>query len=329
MAEPLNATFFAFRKREKTGVLLSASALYIIMASLLMAGFVAINLSTLGPLASWYVQLIGNLAQAGASGGMPSFPTPPSGIGLFVASIIPFLFLVYVLLASYEAACLRWMIRSETGGLLGLTLGADTWRVYATYWMWFILYIGFSIVVGIASAAITVGVVMASHQNLAATMIATVAVSFARLALTIYFCVRLAPAAAASIGRRKFSFFSAWNVTRGRFWALFGAFFLIILIFIVLEIVVFGVVLGVALGPALPTLSQLGPNPDSAQVMGVLASLLTPQNMIAIAAGYAVLLLAGLFIYVLFYGVNARAVLAAAEEGKIDGVTSAAAEAFT
>jgi hypothetical protein len=46
-------------------------------------------------------------------------------------------------------------------------------------------------------------------------------------AVLIFIGVRFAPAAATSIARRRFSFFDAWKVTRGRFWALFGSFFIL------------------------------------------------------------------------------------------------------
>src|SRR5262249_47612508 len=52
-------------------------------------------------------------------------------------SVLLLMIPLFILLAAYEAACLRWMIRGEAPGLCGLTLDADVWRVYGVYWCWF------------------------------------------------------------------------------------------------------------------------------------------------------------------------------------------------
>jgi hypothetical protein len=47
----------------------------------------------------------------------------------------------------------------------------------------------------------------------------------------------------------------------------------------------------------------------------------TAQNLIVIGVAYAVLIGMSMLIYLLFFGINARAVVAAAEDGKIEGLS--------
>jgi hypothetical protein len=315
MANPLNATFFALRKREKSGVLTGATIAYFVVLLVLLGGFIALNYQALGGVMTWYMQLL----TAAASGAQPNMDpsTLPPGLAMFGLTLIPFFFVVYVLFAAYEAACLRWMIRGETGGLMGLSLGADTWRVYFTYWIWFFLYIAFSIVFTILTG-VAVAAGMATGSEADALMIggpAVLLVTLVRIVLMLYFGVRLAPAAAISVGMKKFSFFKAWTVSKGRFWSLFGAFLLVLVIFIIAEIVIGGVVLAVIGMGAM----QMGPNADPSQAF---ASMFTPQNMIVVGAAYALIIALSVLLYLLFFGINARAVIAAAEDGKIEGLSA-------
>src|SRR5262249_50913455 len=133
MAEPLKATWFAFRKRERGGVLLGATTAYIVISLAILAAFVAVNWSAFGPVGDWYVRFVSTALQH--TGERP--PTPPPELLSILPGYLLVLFVTFILLAAYEAACLRWMVRGETGGLFGLTFGADTWRVYAGYWVWF------------------------------------------------------------------------------------------------------------------------------------------------------------------------------------------------
>jgi hypothetical protein len=82
---------------------------------------------------------------------------------------------------------------------------------------------------------------------------------------------------------------------------------------------VFGCVLVAAIGGS--ALMSLGAHPDPQQVMAVVASMFTPQNIVILCAAYAILVALSLILYVLFFGVSARAVIAAAEDGKIEGLT--------
>ena len=318
MAEPLNATFFAFRKREQSGVLLRASIGFAVGLILIFAVFAALLWQAFSPVIAWYGEMMAAGGDPAAMEGM----TPPVGILWLVAAEIPFLFFVFVLLAAYEAACHRWMIRGETGGgLLGLNLGADTWRVYATYWVWFGLFIALYIACLVVFFGLIASLLGGGADPGVSGLIGFGAGVAIILAL-LYVCVRLAPAAATSVGRRRFAFFSAWTVSSGRFWALFGAFLLLFFINIVVSIVLSVLAFSVLFAGAFANLNMADaatdPNAFSQAYLEGLTQLFSSPTMIAMVAGYYLLAGAiGLLFYVLFYGVNSRAVQAALEEGKI------------
>lgn len=310
---PLKATFEAFKKHERTGVLTQATIAYLLIAFIILGLFVWSNFSAFGEVAGWYVQMI----QATTYGGDPSaMATPPMAMMRLIPSYFLVLFIVFALMASYEAACLRWLVRGETGGFLGLTLGADMWRVYSGYWVWYGLFIGFYLA-SIIVVAILAGVLSVSGDAALTGIVLTIAV-LAILGAAIYFAVRLAPAAATSIAQGRFSFFKAWTATRGRFWALFGSFFLLGLLYVVGLVVIYilgAVVIGMMAGPAL---MQMGAGATPEQTMTALgAALASPNAIIAILIFYGLGIVLATMIYVGFFGVNARAAIVAREEGKL------------
>ncbi|WP_395647426.1 hypothetical protein [Terricaulis sp.] len=329
-ANPLNATFFAFRKRDRGGVITSAAIAYVVLLAVLTAAFVAINYAMFMPVMQWYGQ-----ALSAAAAGDTTAPEPPaglmSGIGVLLLSSLVFLFALYLTVAAFEAACLRWMIRGESGGLMGLSLGRDTWNVYLTYWVWFFLYMGASIVIGMISTVATFAV-LAGGQNgpdVGATLAVALGVRLLLNIVLIYFAVRLAPAAAVTVGRKTFAFFDAWKVTKGRFWAMFGAFLIWCLIVLVGEIVMVAVIVALIFPGLFTALQSLATDPTGAQVGEALAAGMNPQSLAAAGAVYLIFLALGLVVYVAFYGINARAVIAAAEDGKIEGIqTAAVAQTF-
>lgn len=318
MAEPLNATFFAFRKREQGGVLLRASLGFALGLIVILGVFAALLWPVMTPVFAWY----GELMAAGGDPTIMSNSPPPTGILWIFVAEIPLLFFIFLLLAAYEAACHRWMIRGETGGgLLGLNLGADTWRVYATYWVWLGLFIGMYI----ACAVLFLGMIasmLGGGAEPGASALIGLGIAFAIMLAVLYIVVRLAPAAATSVGRRKFSFFAAWTVSSGRFWALFGAFLLLIILNIVVSVVLSMLAFGVLFASAFAGLNvtDAAADPDAfsqAYFEGITQIFSNPATIAMIVGYYLVAGAISLMFYVLFYGVNSRAVQAALEEGKI------------
>src|SRR5262249_46939897 len=121
----------------------------------------------------------------------------------------------------------------------------------------------------------------------------------------------------------------AWAVSKERFWALFGSFLIVFLIAFAIEIVLAMIVFGVALSGAWASFAAAGSQPSAQQVAALFGALFTPQNFVVLFGAYLVFLALALVLYVMFYGINARAVIAAAEEGKVDVPGVGVAEQFS
>lgn len=321
MAEPLNATFFAFRKRDRGGVLIGASVAFVVAMVVLVGAFAALFWASIGPVAQWYGQVIA-AASTNDPNAINSLPFP-TGLFTVIGALLLWLFPVYILCAAYEAACLRWMIHGETSGLMGLSLQAPTWRVWSCYWMWFLLNIAFSIIMQIVMMVV-IGVLAAtSAGDPTATMTALPVVMLLQYVLMAYFAVRFAPAAATTVARRKFSFFDAWTVTKGRFWALLGSFVLIYLIYLVAGVALAGAWFSAVLGGSNVDLTGFGVDQTRTGeivqqlLQGFMQSLANPQTWIVLGVLQLVSLALGMLLYVAMFGVNARAAIAALEDGKI------------
>lgn len=314
MAEPLRATFYTFRRHgERGGVLLGATLITAALGVALLAAFIALCWPLFAALFSM-------------SGASASPEQVFNAIGaMFWAVFVGFFFVfaLYVLFAAYEAACLRWMIRREAPGWYGLNLGADTWRVYSGYWVWFLIQLVVSMVVGIVMMPLTfMAMIPASDGAPEAQMASLLGLQFiiylVQYAILIFIGVRFAPAAATSIARRRFSFFEAWKVTRGRFWALFGSFFILMAAYLV--------VAGVFMTAVFATIyNASGGFTGTADP----TALFQPAVLASFGGLYVLVLLTGVFYVVLSFGVNARAVIAAIDDGKIDGQTPNVAEVFS
>src|SRR5262245_634644 len=141
---PVGAALFAFRKRDKGFVLTRITAAYLLGAIVIGAAFLAAAWPAMSSLMNWYFETM----RAVTAHREPS--EPPLAL---VAGIAPWygLYTLVVLIwyAAFEAACLRWMVRGETGGVLGISFGADAWRVLGVYLVWMVLGLLFCIALGV------------------------------------------------------------------------------------------------------------------------------------------------------------------------------------
>jgi hypothetical protein len=321
MAEPLNPTFFAFRKREN-GVLLGATIAFVIANLLLFVIFGGLLWTLLG--GADFLTFYQEVVTAQAQGQAPT-ATPPnmSGLLLMFPLQIVFMFAIFLLLASYESSALRWMVRGERSGLLNLHFGADMWRVYGTYWAWLLYcivgFIGFFI-------AMAAGGLLAASIGDAGGAVLMVVVTVGYMLAWLYVSVRLSPASATSVGIGEFSPLKAWSVSRGRFWSLFGAYLLLFIIYMIFYLLIASLFMGAFYGQILSGLdwSTLQTDPAAFESAYAQASMQAVQNTfsnpasIALYVGGQVALWAFVMVfYLLWFGVESRAVQAALEEGKI------------
>jgi hypothetical protein len=310
-ASPVDTALFAFRKREQRFVLTGASIAYLIASLMLGGALIAAAWPALSEIVRWYAETMGAVTR----GDEPSAPPVAALLG-----VLPwyglFSLLALALYAAYEAACLRWLVRGERGGLLGLTLGGDTWRVFAVYLVWLALGVVFLVVV----VAVYAGIMAASAAMPALRLLLMLLAALTPLALAavlIWFAVRLSPASAACIARRRFAFFEAWTATRGRFWEMLGAFVILWAAYLAVTTLLsvpMRFVFAQAMYPAVAEAMTAG---SLEAVIEELQRGLGSPLFIAAAAVYGVVSIAlALVFYVGWFGVNARVAGEALIEGK-------------
>jgi hypothetical protein len=301
----------------------------IVLVALIVAAFVALNWG-------FFAQLFA-LMQQGMSAQMPDEQAAVFAMRLMTLffSVFLFLFPLYMVLAAYEAACLRWMIRGEVPGLFGLTLDHDMWRVYGIYWCWFILNFAVSFAVSVVTMPflfMTMGDIMndpSPEAMWAWQWRVQIPLSLLQYIPLIFLSVRFAPGAATSIARKRFSFLDAWTVTRGRFWELLGSFALLWFIIALLWIVPSAISFFLDFGGSWEAYSRVWTEPPTEewveeQLREAWEQLSTPTGLAVLAANLALSLGAALALAVMTFGVNARAAMGALEEGKISVHTETA-----
>lgn len=303
LAGQLNATFYAFSKRQPGGVLLGASICYTLMIVALSAATFALFVPAMGL----------NIFDPSVAAAPPN---PTAALWMLPAAFT-FAFAYCVITASFEAACLRWMIRGERPGLFGMTLDEDTWRVYGLYWIWLLCY-----------AVVWIGGLILSalvSRLLPDNQIALFAV-LGIYALAIAFgAVSLAPAAAVTIALKRFTFGEATEATDGRFLPLLGAFSILILLqWLLNNGATFAWLLWALDGDISPYLANARDLMTSftAYNEAVAAAMGAPNAVEVYWAMSAALLVSSTMFLVLLYGVNARVARVALEQGQISTAPS-------
>ncbi|MBY0565028.1 MAG: hypothetical protein K2P58_12680 [Hyphomonadaceae bacterium] len=307
MAEfsPVSAASFAFQRRGQMFVLTRAALSYLALRIVLGAAFLALTWSSWSPVIAWYAEALREIS----TGSEPSAPTLQ-----VLAAIAPWVALSGVLglvvLAAFEAACLRWMVRHDPGGALGMNFGADTWRVFAFYWIWFAL--GLAFVVAIAAFYVALRAISGLHGALQILTVVGALTPLALIGLLVWVGVRLAPAAALSVANKRLVFLQAWSVTRGKFWPLLGGFVIVLVAYIVAA-TIFDTILRIpfaaVLTPAWRELLLGGGS--SAEFIETLWATFSQPMFMALGGVYLVVATAlSCVFYVAWFGVNARVVVA-------------------
>ena len=157
------------------------------------------------------------------------------------------------------AAALRAALRPGEPSLAGLRLGADELRIVGLA-----LLLAFGLFMGVVFAALVFSLVVATMGVAASTteMTPIFVIFFLPILLfVIWLLVRLSLVFALTFVRRRITIGESWELTRGRFWVLFGGYFVILLFLFVLSILAS---LLMAAGGQ-DTLMQTGLDPEAMQ----------------------------------------------------------------
>lgn len=188
-------------------------------------------------------------------------PDPAAMIGMFSSMAGIYLLLLLGMLV-ISVAALRAALRPGESAFAYLRIGMDELRMLGlavVFWLAIALfYVAFVLVM----LAIVFALGMFAHAAMIPGVIALVLLMLLAL---IYFQVRFSLVFALTMLRRRLVIGESWRLTRGRFWMLFGAYFVLMLI-----IVACGVLAaGLANGPYLAELARSSTNPaayDAARV---------------------------------------------------------------
>jgi hypothetical protein len=162
----------------------------------------------------------------------PSMSTFWSSIGQMLLLNLVLLMVVMVLYTAIQRAVLR----PEERGFASLRLGMDEVRAFLLVIFYLVLFYVGIIFVGIVMA-LFVGVSLSTGS--AATVWFMIVIQFIALfCLLTWFYVKLSLSFPLTLLRGRFVMGEAWTLSKGRFWTLFGAYFVIFVIMFVLSVVV-------------------------------------------------------------------------------------------
>jgi hypothetical protein len=159
--------------------------------------------------------------------------------------IAPILVLGLAVLSVMAAAIYRLIFRHDDPRFGYLRLGSDELRLMGLTLIYIGITIGLVFAVSMASAIIVALAAMVAPMAQAFLSMAAVVFS---LGVVIYVLVRLSLAPVITFAERRLSIFESWNMTRGYFWQLLGAYglaFACIFVIYFLVLVVFSGIAGV------------------------------------------------------------------------------------
>jgi hypothetical protein len=209
---------------------------------------------------------------------------------------------LFALLAIIFTATQRAVLRPGQRSFFFLRFGGDELRLMGlAFFLAVCLGIGFFVA---ELLLIIVIVIIAVASGSAAVVGLLALIAFCVLmGAAIYAQVRVSLAFPLSFVRRAFIIGEAWRLSKGRFWTLFGAYFVIMLFYLVLAAILFGV----AAAPLISELAQAPNTPEAIQLafQHQLARVLAPDPIL-IGVMFGSALLGGLMI-ALFGGAVATA----------------------
>jgi hypothetical protein len=210
------------------------------------------------------------------------------------------------------AAVQRAIIRPAEGGPGWLKLGMDEVRLFLLVLLYLIIFL-----IGMFIVLFVVGGFMAGAGPAAAWTIAIVLLAFGFLVVS-YFGTKLSLTFPLTLKERAFAIGEGWNLTNGRFWTLYGAYFIIFLILLAI-----GLATTLALRPEyFSAVFRYGLNSPEAQMVSMqeYQELMSGSIGARTIIGWVVTAVQGTLGYALLGGAAATAVqqLTADEEGLSD-----------
>lgn len=146
--------------------------------------------------------------------------------GWLVFSYLFLILLGILFWAVFEAAVQRRYVRDEG---FRLQIGGDELRLLVVGLIWFVFMLACQIATFTVVTVATGSAMYAlDDERLGAAVFA--GIFFLTSLVWLWLVVRLAPASAMTIRDRRIKFFDAWGATRGRFWAMLGAYVVLAII---------------------------------------------------------------------------------------------------
>lgn len=198
------------------------------------------------------------MAAAQASNGISGEPPSAAMFGVIFLFYVGYLLLALVL----YAAAIRAALRPDEDSFASMRLGMDELRVLGVILLLMVIsivtLIAGSIVAGIAAMIFAM---IAQATGSSAAFVGVFVSVLAVYCLAIFVQVRLSPAIPLTIMRRQIVITEAWALSRGRFWTLFGGYFVLALIMLIAILVL----ATFTMGPYISALAQHGFTPESIQ----------------------------------------------------------------
>lgn len=146
----------------------------------------------------------------------------------------------WVFYAVFLAASMRRYVRDER---FYLRFGGDELRMMAVSVMWWLLsLVIFIIPIGMMMASFgalwALGPDGLSEAQLVSGLFGGAGMSLVFLPVYIFVATRLAPCFGLTIKDQRIRFFDAWNVSRGRFWPILGAFLILYVVVSIISMVI-------------------------------------------------------------------------------------------
>jgi len=169
---------------------------------------------------------------------------------------------IFVLFMILFTATQRAVLRPEQGAFAYIRIGMDELRMIGLSLLLVILfYLGVLVLAIVLAVGVMAAAAGGGLGGAVAIPILMILFLCSMLALTFWFQVRVSLMFPLTLMRGRISITEGWRLSRGRFWTLFGAYFIIFLLLLVL----WSAVASVTMGPYFAEIMRSGMTPEALQ----------------------------------------------------------------